>query len=252
MARQAKSNKKTAATAARPAKSAGTKSTAAKAVGRAKASPAPAAKKPAKQAKAAAKPTSSKKVKSEPKPHAAAPASSAKSSSAKSAPKAKAVKASGAKPGPESVEDFLASLPDPAVAEGLRVLRKQLGDLMPKGSWDKVFYGSIPIYHDPNGRKVIGYGRAGNKCSLYVIDIPLVQEWGDKGLLKHPGLKYTVGSTLHFDPKLGVPPEFLKKLVEVRLERAAASASGGKEKGSSAKSSGCQAMAKGARSKAKK
>ena len=243
MARQAKSTKKTAATAARPARSAGTNATAGKVVGRAKASPKPAAKKPAKQTKAkaaAAKPASSKKVKSESK------APSSAKSSAKSEPKV--TKGSGAKVA-ESVEEFIAALPDPAVTEGLLTFREQMRSLMPKGSWDKISYG-VPIWHDANGLKILGYGRSGKNCSIYVMDIALVKDWAEKGQLKHPGLKHS-GATLHFDPKLGLPKGFLEKLVAARLERAPARAPAAKKKAATAKPSASKGKAKGS-SKAKK
>jgi uncharacterized protein YdhG (YjbR/CyaY superfamily) len=115
--------------------------------------------------------------------------------------------------GPSTVEEYLAQLPDEARA-ALEEIRATIRAAAPDAS-EGISY-QIPTFKI-HGRALVWYAAFRDHYSLYPATAGLRQKLGEE-LKAH----FSGKGTLRFDAGKPIPKDLIRKIVEVRLEEAAA------------------------------
>jgi uncharacterized protein YdhG (YjbR/CyaY superfamily) len=112
------------------------------------------------------------------------------------------------RPKAASVEEFLATVPEPQRA-ALEDLRRVIRQAAP-GATELINYG-VPMFR-LDGRNLVSFAAAKDHCSFYVQS-PAVMEAHAAELA---GFKTSKG-TVTFTPDQPIPPELVTKLVKARI-----------------------------------
>jgi uncharacterized protein YdhG (YjbR/CyaY superfamily) len=114
---------------------------------------------------------------------------------------------------PNSVEDYLASLPEEQRA-ALEKLRKTIKATAPKAT-ETISY-QMPAFKQ-DGRFLVSYAAFKDHCSLYPASYAVMEALGDD---LEP--YFSGKGTLRFQADRPIPAALVKKIVELRLEENAA------------------------------
>jgi len=109
---------------------------------------------------------------------------------------------------PESVDDYLAALPD-APREALAGVRATIRAAAP-GAIETISYGMPTV--KVGGRLLVSYAAFTKHCSLFPASRDVMAELGEQ-LAPY----FAERSTLRFAPTDPIPAELLRRIVEVRL-----------------------------------
>ena len=108
---------------------------------------------------------------------------------------------------PESVDDYLAALPDDKRA-ALARLRKLIQAAAPKAA--EVISYQIPVYKHHG--MLVGFAAFKNHCSFFVMSTPVMKAYAEE-LEKYGGAE----TTIHFTVDKPLPAALVKKLVKARI-----------------------------------
>jgi uncharacterized protein YdhG (YjbR/CyaY superfamily) len=108
---------------------------------------------------------------------------------------------------PESVDDYLAALPDDKRAALVR-LRKLIQAAAPKAT--EVISYQIPVYKYHG--MLVGFAAFKNHCSFFVMSQSVMKAYGEE-LEKYDGAE----TTIHFAADKPLPIALVKKLVKARI-----------------------------------
>lgn len=114
---------------------------------------------------------------------------------------------------PETIDDYLAGVEDPAKRAALQTLRGQIAAAAP-GAVEAIGYG-IPSWK-LNG-PLVSIGAAKAHCALYAMS-PAVQETFKAELAPFS----TSPGTVRFTPDKPIPPDLVRRIVQARMAENAA------------------------------
>jgi uncharacterized protein YdhG (YjbR/CyaY superfamily) len=114
---------------------------------------------------------------------------------------------------PNSVDDYLAGVPEPARA-ALQQLRETIRAAAPEAS-ETISY-QMPAFKD-RGRFLVSYAAFKDHCSLFPASEAVMDELGDE---LEP--YFSGKGTLRFQPDEPLPATLVEKIIQVRLAENAA------------------------------
>jgi uncharacterized protein YdhG (YjbR/CyaY superfamily) len=112
-------------------------------------------------------------------------------------------------PGPSSVEDYLAALPDESRG-ALEELRRTIKAAVPEAT-ETISY-QMPTFKD-QGRFLVSFAAFKNHCSLFPASQAVMEAHGE-------ALKpyFSGKGTLRFHPDKPIPAALVKKIIKTRIE----------------------------------
>lgn len=110
---------------------------------------------------------------------------------------------------PETVDDYLSALPDPAQA-ALRDLRRAIRTAAPDA--DEILYMGAPTYKVGKSR-LVSFGHATKHCAFYVMSARVMERFADQ----LAGFD-TAPTAVRFKPDKPLPQPLVQAIVTARLD----------------------------------